>query len=74
MAIIKTTAVEIMPMNEVAEEYAAGEGDRTYRYWKEVHEEFFMKELQALGLQYSEDMMLVCERFELVNSKSPKKK
>jgi uncharacterized protein YhfF len=71
LAIIKTVKVEIMPMNEVSEEFAIaeGEGDRTYQYWKETHERFFAKELSDLGLEYSEDMMLVCERFELVDVK-----
>ncbi|WP_419881980.1 ASCH domain-containing protein [Peribacillus sp. B-H-3] len=72
LAIIKTVDVNIIPMNEVPEEFAIaeGEGDRTYQYWKEAHEKFFSKELSDLGLGYSEDMMLVCERFELVNVKN----
>ena len=73
VAIIKTIDVKLMPMNEVPEEFAIaeGEGDRTYRYWKEVHESFFIKELSDIGLEYSEDMMLVCERFELVDVRKP---
>ena len=71
LAIIRTSDVKIMPMNEVPEEFAIaeGEGDRTYRYWKDVHVEFFTVELRKLGLEYSEDMKLVCERFELVDIK-----
>ncbi|MBH9965994.1 ASCH domain-containing protein [[Bacillus] enclensis] len=69
LAIIKTVDVKIMPMNEVPEDFAIaeGEGDRTYQYWKEAHERFFTRELNAAGMEFSEDMMLVCERFELVN-------
>lgn len=72
LAIIKTVDVKIMPMNEVPEDFAIaeGEGDRTYQYWKKAHEKFFTKELSSLGLKFSEDMMLVCERFELVNVKN----
>lgn len=71
LAMIKTAQVSIMPMNEVPEEFAVaeGEGDRTYQYWKEAHVKFFTEELKALGLVYSEDMMLVCERFMLVDVK-----
>ncbi|WP_433946871.1 ASCH domain-containing protein [Paenibacillus sp. SN-8-1] len=71
VAIIKTTDVTIMPMNEVPEDFAIAEGerDRTYQYWKDAHERFFTKELSNIGLEYSEDMMLVCERFELVDVK-----
>ena len=72
VAIINTVDVKIMPMNEVPEEFAMaeGEGDRSYQYWKKVHEEFFTKALNDAGLQFSEDMMLVCERFELVHVKN----
>ncbi|AJD90342.1 RNA-binding protein [Jeotgalibacillus malaysiensis] len=72
VAIIRTSQVDQMPMNEVPEEFAIaeGEGDRTYRYWKEAHECFFRKELSEVGLAYTEDMMLVCERFELVDVKN----
>ncbi|WP_404448631.1 ASCH domain-containing protein [Sutcliffiella horikoshii] len=71
VAIIKTVDVQIMPMNEVPEEFAIseGEGDRTYQYWWNVHVEFFTKELREIGREYSEDMLLVCERFELVDVK-----
>ncbi|USB31700.1 ASCH domain-containing protein [Paenibacillus sp. YPG26] len=69
LAIIKTTDVTLMPMNEVPEEFAIaeGEGDRTYSYWRQAHEQFFTRELSRIGLEYSEEMMLVCERFELVD-------
>lgn len=70
VAIIKTTHVEITPMNEVSETFAIaeGEGDRTYQYWWDVHEEFFENELKAVGREFTEDMLLVCERFELIHA------
>ncbi|AGE75895.1 TPA: ASCH domain-containing protein [Bacillus thuringiensis] len=69
VAIIKTIEVTVTPMNEVSEEFAIaeGEGDRTYNYWRDTHVRFFTKELNELGLNFSEDMLLVCERFELVD-------
>lgn len=69
LAIIKTVDVNILPMNEVPKDFAIaeGEGDRTYQYWKETHKKFFTEELSKIGLQFSEDMMLVCERFKLVD-------
>ncbi|MFE7064836.1 ASCH domain-containing protein [Sutcliffiella sp. NPDC057660] len=72
LAIIKTVDVKLMPMNEVPEEFAVAEGagDRTYQYWKDAHEKFFKKELSDLGLAFSEDMMLVCERFKVVDIKN----
>lgn len=58
-------------MNEVSEEFAIaeGEGDRTYRYWWDEHEKFFRKELNTIGHEFSEDMLLVCERFEVIHVK-----
>lgn len=71
LAIIKNVEVKMVPMNEVPFElaFAEGEGDQSYQYWKESHEKFFKKELSELGLKYKEDMMLVFERFELVDVK-----
>lgn len=58
-------------MNEVPEEFAIaeGEGDRTYRYWKDAHVNFFTKELNEIRREFSEDMLLVCERFKLIDVK-----
>ncbi|HLR52621.1 MAG TPA: ASCH domain-containing protein [Candidatus Avamphibacillus sp.] len=72
VAITKTLEVTITPMNEVSEEFAIaeGEGDKTYRYWWDEHEKFFRKELNAIGREFSEDMLLVCERFEVIHVKN----
>lgn len=69
VAMIRTTEVTISPMKEVSESFAIaeGEGDKTYKYWWDAHERFFKKELAAIGEEFSEDMLLVCERFELVH-------
>ncbi len=72
IAIIKTNEVTVTPMNEVSIDFAVaeGEGDRTYRYWWQAHETFFTNELNAIGQEFSEDMLLVCERFEVIDVKS----
>ena len=61
--IIETTAVEVVPFDEVSAEHAflEGEGDRSLVHWR-----VFSRELQALGLEPSEQMPLVCERFRMV--------
>ncbi|WP_141430422.1 ASCH domain-containing protein [Bacillus sp. 03113] len=71
VAIIKTVDVTLTPMNEVKEEFAfaEGEGDLTYPYWKDAHEKFFKEELSQIGLKFTEDLLLVCERFELIDVK-----
>lgn len=69
VAIIQTTHVDVTPFNEVSEEFARaeGEGDLSYRYWLEVHQTFFQNEAKEMGYPYSEDMELVCERFQLIH-------
>lgn len=71
VAIIKVIDVQILPMNEVSKEHAIaeGEGDRSYQYWWNGHEAFFKKELAEIGMEFSEDMLVVCERFEVVDVK-----
>ena len=71
VAIIRTNDVTIMPMNEVPEEFAIseGEGDRTYQYWYNVHKVFFTDALKEVNLEFSDAMLLVCERFELIDVK-----
>ncbi|MBG9813066.1 RNA-binding protein [Bacillus endophyticus] len=71
VAIIRISKVEVMAMNEVSEEfaYAEGEGDRSYQHWYSVHKQFFTKELQKIGKEFSDDMLLVLEQFELLHIK-----
>lgn len=71
VCIIRTSDVKIMPMNEVPPDfaYAEGEGDRSYDHWRKVHIEFFTNELKGVSREFSEDMLLVCERFELIDVK-----
>lgn len=66
--VIKTTKITIIPFNKVTDNFAflEGEGDKTLEYWKQVHKVFFIKELKEIGEEFSEDMEVVCEEFELV--------
>ena len=69
VAIIKTVEVSLVPMNQVSEEFAIAEGEGPYEAWKSAHVTFFTSELQNHGLEFSEDMLLVCERFTLIDVK-----
>ena len=53
-AIIRTTKVEIMPMNKVSESFAQaeGEGDLTLDYWYEEHARFFKEELAPISYNF----------------------
>lgn len=70
-AVIRTTGVRIVPFDEVDEEHAhaEGEGDRTLRAWREIHERFWTQHGES-GRPFSPDMPVICERFELVFSDS----
>jgi uncharacterized protein YhfF len=46
--------------------YEEGEGDRSLAYWRDAHRTYFGR----LG-RFSEDMMLMCERFRLVEVFTP---
>ncbi|NRU38203.1 uncharacterized protein YhfF [Clostridium beijerinckii] len=35
-------------------------------YWRKVHKDFFSKELKEYDLDFDENMVVVCEEFELV--------
>ena len=61
--VIESTEVTYRRYNEVdaAFAYEEGEGDRSLRYWREAHRNYFGR----MG-KFSEDMMLMCERFHLV--------
>ncbi len=65
VCIIQCTKVSVVPFCQVTQEHAwkEGEGDRSLKYWSEVHEAFFSKELMAAGLQFDEKMLVVCEEF-----------
>ena len=66
--IIKTVLLETVPFNEVTADFAAaeGEGDKSLEYWRKVHKEVFSQELSELGLNFSEEMPVLCERFEII--------
>jgi uncharacterized protein YhfF len=35
-------------------------------YWKKVHWDFFSREMEPFGEKPTEDMVVVCEEFEVV--------
>ncbi|MFD0589217.1 ASCH domain-containing protein [Paenibacillus sp. GCM10027627] len=69
VAIIQYTNVELCKMNEVTADFAKkeGEGDLSYTYWYEEHVKFFTWELGLYNLTFSDDLMLVCQTFRVVD-------
>jgi uncharacterized protein YhfF len=61
--VIETIEVTYRRFPEVDATFASeeGEGDRSLAYWREAHRRYFSRQGK-----FSEDMMLMCERFRLV--------
>ncbi|EJL6400952.1 ASCH domain-containing protein [Vibrio cidicii] len=68
VCVIEIESVSFCRFCEVDEKFALeeGEGDRTIAWWREAHWEFFSRECEELGIEPTEDMMLVLERFRVV--------
>lgn len=68
-ALVRTTAVEVAPFDQVDADHAAaeGEGDLTLAHWRRVHEDFFAAELAAAGRPFRHDLGVVLERLELLH-------
>ncbi len=68
--VIQATAVEVVPFDEVSEEFAAreGEGDGSLAYWRDVHSVAFTRELEGSERIPSSDMPVVCQEFRVVFS------
>lgn len=65
--IIKTTAVTVLPFNEMTFEICSREGeDDNLASWQKGHRLFFTQEGAQLGYQFSEDMPVIFEDFEVV--------
>ena len=61
--VIETTEVTYRRFDEVEAGFAheEGEGDRSLDYWRSAHRNYFGRQGR-----FREDMMLMCERFRLV--------
>ena len=61
--VIETTEVTFRPYLQVDAAFASaeGEGDRSLAYWRAAHRSYFGRQGK-----FSEDMMLMCERFRLI--------
>jgi len=68
LCIIETVEVTQRRFDEVDADFARaeGEGDFSLDYWRDAHQTFFSRTLPKIGKQFSADMPLVCERFQLI--------
>ncbi|MEQ4672930.1 ASCH domain-containing protein [Providencia vermicola] len=65
MCVIRTLKMQVIRFNEMTGELASkeGEGDLSLEHWKEGHKRFFEREGS-----YSEEMELIFEEFELIET------
>lgn len=70
LAIIRNVSVEVKKMSEVTHDFSRleGEGDLSHEYWYDVHQLFFTELLAEFGKEFSSDMLLVCEIFEVLDT------
>lgn len=68
-ALIRTTRVDVVPFGQVDAEFARleGEDDLSLEAWREGHERYFRRVLAGTGTEFSADLPLVLERFELLH-------
>ncbi|UTV30525.1 ASCH domain-containing protein [Photobacterium atrarenae] len=69
-AIIEITSVSECRFEDVNEDFARaeGEGDLSLVWWRKAHWDFFSVECDEVGIEPSEQMVLVLERFQVVYS------
>lgn len=70
VCVVEITQVEIKPFLGVDAKFAydEGEGDRSYKFWREAHETFFLNEAKTNGLIWNpETQHVVCERFKVLH-------
>lgn len=68
--LIITTKVKVIPFKKVNKEFAKkeGEGDRSLKYWRTAHKEFFAKQLKKIKKNFNEDILIVCEEFKVLKT------
>jgi uncharacterized protein YhfF len=66
--VVRTVHIEVRAFKDVDAQYAweEGEGDRSLACWRADHWAYFGRECATLGVEPSEDMQVVLERFELL--------
>ncbi|NQY54750.1 MAG: ASCH domain-containing protein [Campylobacteraceae bacterium] len=68
VCIIEIESVEECKYSNVSEDFAylEGEGDRSLKWWKKSHWDFFTQECKEVNIEPSEDMILILEKFKVI--------
>ncbi|WP_452224994.1 ASCH domain-containing protein [Lacinutrix chionoecetis] len=67
-AIVEVIKIEKTPYNKITAEFAKteGEGDKSLKYWKKVHKDYYSREMKPHNESFNEDMIIVCEYFKTI--------
>ena len=68
VCITQTKLVYIIPYNLITPEHAwhEGEGDRSYQYWRDVHDRYFSERYKLIGKDFYEQAPMICEVFQKI--------
>jgi uncharacterized protein YhfF len=71
LCIIKYTKVNIVKYNQISAKMAEleGEGDKTLKYWRSVHEPIFISACNKINKQFNDSIPIVFEEFIVVYKK-----
>ena len=66
--LLKTTKIEVKSFSDVSEEFAfkEGENDKSLKSWRKIHKRFFKKRCKVKNIKFNENVLIVCEEFEVV--------
>ena len=66
--LLEIVNIEVRPFKDVDAAFAAreGEGDGSLEFWKNCHEDYFKLQLADWEREWSDDLPVVLESFELV--------
>jgi uncharacterized protein YhfF len=72
LCIIETRDVDVVPFRDVSADFAAteGEGDGSLSFWQAAHRNFFGRACTKAGREFTESMLVACERFAVVYRRS----
>jgi uncharacterized protein YhfF len=66
--VLRTTDVEVKPLDQVDARFAwdEGEGDRSLAYWLDAHRRYFTRTAAARGETFDDSELCIFERFDVV--------
>jgi uncharacterized protein YhfF len=66
--ILRTTELRLVPFHDVDAGFAfdEGEDDRTLASWRTEHRRYFARRSAALGVPFTDDTLILLERFRVV--------